>query len=102
MSTPSTAHHPLGFQPPQTCLDMLVNVMRNVDNPANFPPEVRINVCSLFIQLGRNGSSDELSRVKDTMRPVFEKVRSGLEGAQGKEETLVKSITKVLDAWGPG
>ncbi|KIK59870.1 hypothetical protein GYMLUDRAFT_44346 [Collybiopsis luxurians FD-317 M1] len=96
IATPSTRGRlPLSKTP----LDMLIAVLKNVDNPVNFQPEVRINVCSLFIQLGRNASGEEFTKVKDTVQPVMDKVLDGLKDAKGKEEMLAKAIKKVLDTW---
>ncbi|KAF8077991.1 hypothetical protein FPV67DRAFT_1463744 [Lyophyllum atratum] len=80
---------------PRHPLDMLIYTLRNVDNPANFPVEVRVNVCSFLVQLGRHTSGEELEKVKVVVRPVLE----GLMAAQGKEEMLEKAIQRVLDAW---
>ncbi|KAF9069683.1 hypothetical protein BDP27DRAFT_1420798 [Rhodocollybia butyracea] len=96
IATPSTRGH---FPNPKTPLDMLIAVLKNVDNPVNFQPEVRTNVCSLFIQLGRNNSGEAFAKVKDTVRPVMEKLLDGLQGVRGKDEMLVKAIKKVLDTW---
>ncbi|KAJ7582761.1 hypothetical protein C8J56DRAFT_955650 [Mycena floridula] len=98
MNTPST-HHGGHLPVPRLPLDMLISVLRNVDNPTNFPVEVRINVCSLFFMLGRNASGSELARVKENVRPVLKEVLENVHDAQGKESALIKSIQKVLDAW---
>ncbi|KAJ4488004.1 hypothetical protein J3R30DRAFT_3280675 [Lentinula aciculospora] len=96
IATPSTR----GRLPvPKTPLDTFIAVLKNVDNPVNFQPEVRINVCSLFIQVGRNASGDEYDKVKDTVRPVMERVLETLQDATGKEEMLGKAVKKVLDTW---
>ncbi|KAJ3733049.1 hypothetical protein DFJ43DRAFT_1070861 [Lentinula guzmanii] len=96
IATPSTRGRlPL----PKTTLDMFIAVLKNVDNLVNFQPEVRINICSLFNQLGRNASGDELDKVKDTVRPVLERVLESLQDATGKEEMLGKAVKKVLDTW---
>lgn len=98
MTTPST--HGGHITVPRLPIDMLIGVLENVDNPANFQPEVRMNVCSLFLQIGRNASgADELPRVKESVKPVLEKVLESLHEPQGKEEMLVKSVKRVLDAW---
>jgi len=74
---------------------MLIYTLKNVDNPANFPVEVRVNVCSFFVQLGRHTSGEELEKVKMAVRPVLER----LMAAQAKEDMLEKAIQRVLDAW---
>ncbi|KAE9384511.1 hypothetical protein BT96DRAFT_1026872 [Gymnopus androsaceus JB14] len=96
IATPSTRGR---IPVPKTPLDMFIAVLKNVDNPVNFQPEVRINVCSLFIQIGRNASGDEFTKVKETVKPVMEQVLEGLQNAKGKEEVLAKAIKKVLDTW---
>jgi hypothetical protein len=78
---------------------MLIGVLKNVDNPANFQIEVRVNVCSLFLQIGRHTSGDDLNVVKDTVRPVIEEVYESVKDKKGREEILAKSTKKVLDTW---
>ncbi|KAJ3966937.1 hypothetical protein EV361DRAFT_933110 [Lentinula raphanica] len=96
IATPSTRGRlPL----PRTTLDMFIAVLKNVDNPVNFQPEVRINVCSLFIQLKRNASGEEFDKVKETVNPVLVQLLESLQDATGKEEMLSKAIKKVLDTW---
>ncbi|KAK7054936.1 hypothetical protein VNI00_003399 [Paramarasmius palmivorus] len=85
---------------PRTALDMLISVLKNVDNPVNFQPEVRINVCSLLIQLGRNGADEvDYPKVKETVRPVMEELAEGLREATGIESTLAKAVARVLETW---
>ena len=79
---------------PRHALDMLIFTLRNVDNPANFPVEVRVNVCSFFVQLCKHNSGEELLKVKDAVRPVVEKLV-----VEAKEEMLAKAIKRVLVAW---
>jgi hypothetical protein len=96
VTTPSTR----GRLPiPRNALDMLIAVLKNVDNPVNFQMEVRVNVCSFFAQLTRHTSGPELGRVKDSVRPVVEKVTEGLENASSKDEMLLKTTKKLLDLW---
>jgi hypothetical protein len=84
---------------PRHALDMLIFTLKNVDNPTNFPVEVRVNVCSFFVQLSKHTSGEELVKVKATVQPVLERLSEGLQGAQAKEEMLAKGIKRVLDAW---
>jgi hypothetical protein len=84
---------------PRHALDMLIFTLKNVDNPANFPVEVRVNVCSFFMQLGKHTSGEEFMRVKNAVRPVLEKLWEGSQGAHGREEMLTKAIKRVLDTW---
>ncbi|KAJ7109328.1 hypothetical protein C8R44DRAFT_802209 [Mycena epipterygia] len=96
VTTPSTR----GRLPiPRNALDMLIAVLKNVDNPVNFQMEVRVNVCSFFAQLTRNSSGPELVRVKDSVRPVVENVSENLQNAPNKEEMLVKATKKLLELW---
>ncbi|KAJ7156022.1 hypothetical protein C8R43DRAFT_922335 [Mycena crocata] len=95
VTTPSTR----GRLPiPRNALDMLIAVLKNVDNPVNFQMEVRVNVCSFFAQLTRHTSGPELVRVKDSVRPVVETVSEKLKGAPN-EEMLVKATKKLLELW---
>ncbi|KAJ6502596.1 hypothetical protein C8R45DRAFT_977130 [Mycena sanguinolenta] len=98
VTTPSTR----GRLPiPRNALDMLIAVLRNVDNPVNFQMEVRVNVCSFFVQLTRHNSGPELLRVKDGVRPVVENVWESLQNAsnKGDQEMLVKAAKKLMDLW---
>lgn len=83
---------------PRHALDMLTFVLKNVDNPANFPVEVRVNVCSFLLQLDKHASGDELAKVKEVVRPVLENLLEA-PGVQTLEEMLEKAIKRVLDAW---
>ncbi|KAL0946949.1 hypothetical protein HGRIS_013108 [Hohenbuehelia grisea] len=80
-------------------LDMLKGVLKNVDNPANFPIEVRINVCSLLLQLTKSNTPEDLLPLKETLRPTLEKLAEKLASAQGKEEMFCSAIRTVLDSW---
>ncbi|KAJ6547514.1 hypothetical protein B0H19DRAFT_1166060 [Mycena capillaripes] len=98
VTTPSTR----GRLPiPRNALDMLIAVLKNVDNPVNFQMEVRVNVCSFFVQLTKHTSGPELVRVKDSVRPVVENVSDNLQTAsnKGDQEMLVKATKKLLDLW---
>ncbi|KAJ7452474.1 hypothetical protein B0H11DRAFT_293903 [Mycena galericulata] len=93
VTTPSTSRGRLPI--PRNALDMLIAVLKNVDNPVNFQVEVRVNVCSFLAQLTRHTSGPELMRVKDSVRPVVESLSENLQ----KEEMLVKATNKLLDLW---
>lgn len=84
---------------PRHALDMLVFVLRNVDNPANYPQEVRVNVCSLLLQLTKNTPEDDLTKLKGAVRSTLEKLTNRLQSAAGKDEMLRSSVQKVLSAW---
>jgi len=100
VATPST-RGPGRLPIPRNALDMLIAVLRNVDNPVNFQMEVRVNVCSFFAQLTKFNSGPELLRVKDSVRPVVENVSENLQNAsnKGEQEMLVKATKKLLDLW---
>jgi hypothetical protein len=78
---------------------MLIAVLKNVDNPVNFQMEVRVNVCSFFVQLTRHTSGPELLRIKDSVRPVVESVSESLMSSPNKEDMLMKATKKILDLW---
>ncbi|CAK5264572.1 unnamed protein product [Mycena citricolor] len=80
---------------PRNALDMLIAVLRNVDNPVNFPAEVRVNVCSLFAQITKNAAGPELDRVKTLVRPVIEQVSETLP----RDGILTKSMKRLSDLW---
>ncbi|KDQ33252.1 hypothetical protein PLEOSDRAFT_1099226 [Pleurotus ostreatus PC15] len=85
---------------PQHALDMIAAVLRNVDNQANFPVEVRMNACALLMQIGRNTpGTDSVEGMKTALQPALEKVLKKLAGAQSKDEMLAKAIQKLLDSW---
>ncbi|KAJ7740657.1 hypothetical protein DFH07DRAFT_838644 [Mycena maculata] len=93
VTTPSTSRGRLPI--PRNALDMLIAALKNVDNPVNFQPEVRVNVCSFLAQLTRHTSGPELLRVKDSVRPVVENLSENLQ----KDDMLAKSTKKLLDLW---
>lgn len=101
MTTPSSVGG-RGLPSSYTGLDMLVFVLKNVDNPVNFPVEIRVNACAFLIQLARNTTTEEMSKVKEVVKPVLEKLATAdphTLAAPGKEDLLRKSVRKVLDAW---
>lgn len=93
-STPDRPRLPV----PRHAFEMLLFVLKNVDNPANYPVEVRVNVCSFLSQLSKHTSGEDLVKVKTAARPVLENVLAN-PGAQGKEELLEKAIKRLLEAW---
>ncbi|KAF6765164.1 hypothetical protein DFP72DRAFT_870286 [Ephemerocybe angulata] len=66
----------------RTALEMIANALRNVDNPAVYPIEIRANICTFLVQ--------------DATRLVLEKIR---EAKNEKEELLTNAATKVLEYW---
>lgn len=77
---------------------MLVSMLRS--NDARIREEVRVNVCTLLGQVGREGNvsaerSMELQKMKAEVRPVLEKV-----SMVGDEETKLKGAAKkALQLW---
>ncbi|KIY69965.1 hypothetical protein CYLTODRAFT_392703 [Cylindrobasidium torrendii FP15055 ss-10] len=86
---------------PETATDMLVAVLRNVDNPANFQVEVRVNVCSLLLQLEKQDLGAGLATVKRRVQPVLEQVVEDLKdvGSEGMEATLAAAAREVMKGW---
>ena len=91
--SPSSDADSVGPQVPRHALDMLLSVLRNTDDSSNFPVEVRVNVCSFFYQLSKHISAEELSNVKEAVRPVLDSL------VGHTEEMLEKAIQRVLDSW---
>ncbi|KAF5315522.1 hypothetical protein D9611_004655 [Ephemerocybe angulata] len=80
----------------RTALEMIANALRNVDNPAVYPIEIRANICTFLVQLSRNTSGPKLAQVQDATRLVLEKIR---EAKNEKEDLLTNAATKVLEYW---
>lgn len=95
------AQGPVRLPVPRHALDMLLFALKNVDNPANFPVEVRVNVCSFFVQLARHTSGDELNKVKGAVRDVLVQLldEDVPQGGQAREDILRKAIKRLLDAF---
>lgn len=77
---------------------MMIGVLKNVDNPVNFAAEVRMNACSLLIQLVKNNGAAEFATVKETLKPILDKLYDTLGDAQGREELLRAQVVKVREA----
>ncbi|KAG5654519.1 hypothetical protein H0H81_001160 [Sphagnurus paluster] len=90
-----TAPRPPHLNVPRHALDMLIFTLKNTDNPVNYPIEVRVNVCSLLVQLTRNTTGDELEKLKTTVRPALKSLLLASE----REEILIKAVQRVWDAW---
>ncbi|KAM6500561.1 hypothetical protein JOM56_003575 [Amanita muscaria] len=85
-----------------SALDIIIYVLKNVDNPVNFPVEIRLNACAFLLQLGRHTSNEDNSRIRGVVKPVLEKLATGdapVLVAPGREDVLRASVKKVLDAW---
>ncbi|KAF9264723.1 hypothetical protein L218DRAFT_972334 [Marasmius fiardii PR-910] len=97
IATPSTRGQ---IPVPRTALDMMIAVIKNVDNPVNFQVEVRINVCSLLIQLGKNCPEEEnFGQVKETILPHLKELSDTLRDAAGMDATLAKAVGRALETW---
>ncbi|KAK0210706.1 hypothetical protein DFS33DRAFT_1250370 [Desarmillaria ectypa] len=97
LTTPSTRGQLLPT--PRSAAEMLVAVLRNLDNPVNFPVEVRINVCSLLWQVGRYKGGEGIAKLQAVVKPVLEQLVEDFPTPQGKEATLVAGAKKVLESW---
>jgi len=76
-------------------LEMITNVLRNTDNPANYPVEIRANICTFLIHLTRSSSAPfKLSGIQHAVRPTLEKIRAEPGG-----DLLSSAVGKVLDLW---
>ncbi|KAH9484292.1 hypothetical protein JR316_0003773 [Psilocybe cubensis] len=91
-----------GLPVPRHALDMLVYVLRNIENPVNFPYEVRVNTCTFFLQLQRHTAGPSLDHVRDTVLPVIQDIKQEIsdypEGVDG-EEKLLKAVNLLIDSW---
>lgn len=96
LPTPSSRND--GLPVPRHALDMLVFVLRNVDNPVNFPIEVQINTCTFFLQLQRNAPAGSLTKIRDAVIPVLQQVIEDSEGIK-EEEKLLKATKGLLENW---
>ncbi|KAJ3515802.1 hypothetical protein NLJ89_g1525 [Agrocybe chaxingu] len=96
LPTPSSVND--GLPVPRHALDMLVYVLRNVDNPVNFPIEVRVNTCTFFLQLQRHASNEASARVREEVMPVVQQVAEESQEVGG-EEKLVKAASMLLNSW---
>ncbi|KAF9053624.1 hypothetical protein BDZ89DRAFT_976173 [Hymenopellis radicata] len=99
LATPSSTRGQLPV--PDTATDMLIGVLRNVDNPANFAVEVRLNVCSLLLQLGKYNLGEGMKKVKHRVQPVLEQLVEDLKEVQvdGKEGLLLAAAKEVSKNW---
>jgi len=94
--TPSSRND--GLPVPEHALDMLVNVLRNVDNPVNFPIEVRVNTCTFLLQLQRYVSSDSLAPIRGIVLPVVRQVAEDSQEVE-QEEKLAKVANLLVTSW---
>jgi hypothetical protein len=80
----------------EQALDMLVNVLRNVDNPINFPIELRVNTCTFFLQLQKHISSDSLAPIRGIVLPVLQQI---VEDSQEEEDKLTRVVNLLITSW---
>lgn len=84
----------------RTALDLLIAVLRNVDTGSNFPAEIRANVCSLLIQLGKSKpEGDAFAQLKEVAVPALNDLVVEAEAAPGRGVVLGAAAKKVLDTW---
>jgi len=98
LPTPSSVND--GLPVPQNALDMLIYALRNVDNPVNFPIEVRVNVCTFLLQLQKNATPEGFGRVKRSALPVAQQVVDELQD-EPQEEKLFKAASLLVKSWVP-
>ena len=79
-------------------VDMLVNVLRNVDNSINFPIEVRVNTCTFFLQLQKHVSSDSLAPIREIVLPVLQQIIENSQEVQ-EDEKLIKVANLLNTSW---
>ena len=94
--TPSSPND--GLPVLEHALDMLVSVLRNVDNSINFPIEVRVNTCTFFLQLQKHVSSDSLAPIREIVLPVIQQI---IEDSQEvvENENLTKVANLLITSW---
>lgn len=94
--TPSSSSRNDSFPVLEHALDMLVNVLRNVDNLVNLPIELRANTCTFFLQLQKHISSDSLAPIREIVLPVLQQI---VEDSTQEEEKLTKVANLLIASW---
>lgn len=89
-------------------LDHLVSILRNSSKnddtqglrlaAASYPNEVRTNVCSLFGQVTKHTSGEDVDTIQEGVKPVLEELSRHSQGL-GRESMLGNAAKKVLDMW---
>ncbi|KAI6039034.1 hypothetical protein EDC04DRAFT_3112751 [Pisolithus marmoratus] len=102
--SPGARHRP----PQNRTLDHLVSVLRNSSKnddtlglrsaATSYPSEVRANVCSLFGQVTKHTSGEDVDTVKDEVKPVLEELCRHSQDL-GRESMLGNAARRVLDMW---
>lgn len=96
LPTPSSRND--GLPVPEHALDMLVGVLRNVDNPVNFPIELRVNTCTFFLQLQRYVSNKSLAPIREIVLPVLRQIAEDSQEVE-EEEKLTKVANLLITSW---
>lgn len=96
LPTPSSRND--GLSVPEHALDMLVNVLRNVDNPVHFPIELRVNTCTFFLQLQTHASNDSLAPIREIILPVLQQIVDDPQAVE-EEEKLVIVANQLIKSW---
>lgn len=102
--SPGARHRP----PQNRALDHLVSILRNIyknDDTqglrlavTSYPNEVRTNVCSLFGQVTKHTSGEDVDTIQDEVKPVLEELSRHSQGL-GRESMLGNAAKRVLDMW---
>ena len=87
---------------PSTALDMLVTILKNAEPNQKFPAEMRMNLCVLLAELGKEslksaGGQDrsaEVERVRHATKGLLEAAASSAESLP-----LASAARKALHAW---
>ena len=97
-SSPTPSSRNDGSPVLEQALDMLVNVLRNVDNPINFPIELRVNTCTFFLQLQKYISSDSLAPIREIVLPVLQQIVEGSQEVE-EEDKLTRVVNLLITSW---
>lgn len=84
---------------------LLIAVLKNFHGthrtvPVSYPPEVRLNICSLFAQIVKRSPGESGESFKVATKPVLEEL-SKISGSEGKEAMLSNAAAKTLQMYGP-
>lgn len=88
---------------PSTALEMLIIILKNAEPSQKFPAEMRMNLCSLLAELGKDSlktvGGKDMSAESGTVRLATKDL---LESAAGSAESmaLASAARKALLAWG--
>ncbi|KAF8654090.1 hypothetical protein AX16_003623 [Volvariella volvacea WC 439] len=96
-SSPHTGDDIDSTKTTRTAFNQILSVLKNSDN--NYRPEMRINVCSLIQQLGKNAPGPSFTYVQQKVRPVIENLVKVQPKSPGPEELLNQHAKKLLESW---